>query len=128
MCGSVLLKILGMFITPVASIIKTFEEFLQNMFMSMLFKFASEHKLFVAVVTFIKFQFLTIFMESPCTWSVDDFLTFMTFVDNVAMIDSMVGIKVPHGVECDVVLRHNPLPCISYRFYAYVYAKYASSP
>ena len=67
----------------------------------MLFKFTSEHKLFIAVVTFVNFQFLTTFMESPCTWSVDDFRALMTFVDNVAVINLMVGIKVLHSIECD---------------------------
>ena len=69
---------------------------------SMLFKFTSEHKLLIAVVTFVDFQFLTVFMESPCTRSVDDFLALMTFVDNFAMINLMVGVKVLHGIECDV--------------------------
>ena len=102
MCGSVSLKILGMLITPVASTTETFKKLLQNVFASMLFKFTSEHKLFIAVVTFVNFWFLTVFMESLHTWSVDDFLALMTFVDNVAVTNSMVGVKVLHDTECDV--------------------------
>ena len=102
MCRSVPLKILGMLVTHITSTIKTLVEFLRDMFTFMLLKFASEHKLFIAVVTFINFQFLIILMKSPRTRSIDHFLTFMTLVDNVAMVDSMVGVKVLHGVKCDV--------------------------
>ena len=72
------------------------------MFTFMLFEFASEHKLFIAVVTFINLRCLAIFMKSQHTWSIDHFLTLMTLVDNVAMVDSMVGVKGLHGVKCDV--------------------------
>ena len=95
-------KILRMLVTHITSTIKTLEELLRDMFTFMFFKFASEHKLFIAVVTFINFWFLAILMKSPCTWSIDHFLTFMTLVDNVAMVDLMVGVKVLHSVKCVV--------------------------
>ena len=69
MCSSVSLKILGILITPVASTIETFKKFLRNVFASMLFKFTSEHKLFIAVVTFVDLVYDSIYgisMYSEC--------------------------------------------------------------
>ena len=72
------------------------------MFTFVLFKFASEHKLIITVVTFIYLWFLALRVKSPCTWSIDHFLATLTFVDNVAMVDVMVGVEGFHGVKCDV--------------------------
>ena len=70
--------------------------------MFMLFKFASEHKLIITVLAFIYLWYLAIRVKCPCTQSINHFLAFLALIDDVAVVDTMVGVKGCHSVKHDV--------------------------
>ena len=102
MNNSVPFEILRMLIAHCTASIKTLKKFPRDMFMFVLFKFTSEPKLIITVLTFIYLWFLTVRVKSPGTQSVNHFLTFLALVRNVAVIDMMMSVKGLHSMKCNV--------------------------
>ena len=72
------------------------------MFTFVLFEFTSEHKLIITVLTFIYLWFLAVHVKSPCTQSINHFLTFLALVRNVAVVNTMMSVEGFHSVKLDV--------------------------